>query len=122
MEIMKELINGWNDFYTIILITMINIVFLLISIWIFLSDRTIREDINERVSRCEDAIMVIKGYTSSIEHDNSINGITIDELKKSIQLLKKDMKRMEQSLARFAPPLQKDTTYKTITVVNAKLK
>lgn len=122
MNLIQELIGEVNAFHIIIFITVLNIAFTLTAILLFISDRTIREDISRRVSECENAIMVIKEYAREIENDSSLNGVGIDGLHKSIQLMKKDIEKMEQSIARFAPPLDENTEYKTVTVVNAKLK
>lgn len=122
MNLIQELIGEINAFHIIIFITILNISLTLTSIWIFLSDRTMRENVSRRLSDCEHAIMVIKDYAREIENDSSLNGVGIDGLQKSIKLMKKDLKKMEQSLARFAPPLDENTDYKTVTVVNAKLK
>lgn len=122
MNLIQELIGEINAFHVIIFITVLNVAMSLTSIWIILTDRTIREDVSRRVSECENAIMVIKEYAREIENDSSLNGVGIDGLQKSIKLMKKDIKKMEQSLARFAPPLDENKEYKTVTVVNAKLK
>ena len=122
MNLINELIGEMNMLHIIAIITVLNVSLVLTSLWMVISDRTIREDISRRVTKCEEAIMVIKEYAREIENDSSLNGVGIDGLHKSVKLMKKDIERMEQSLARFALPLEKDTEYKTVTVVNAKLK
>lgn len=122
MNLTQELINGITTFHVIVFIAILNMSLTLISIWIFLSDRSTRENTKRRVSDCEHAIMVIKAYAREIENNNSLNSVEIDGLRESVKFIKMNLNKMEQSLARFAPPLKENTNYKTITVVNAKLK
>lgn len=93
----------------------LNILLTIVVISIFILDRSDKNNVNTRIAKCENAIMAIKDYVKYLENDNSLNSIRIKKINRSLKM-------MEESLARFAPPLDNDQEHRTINIANFTVK
>lgn len=115
MDLILNIVREMPMSHIVALICGLNILLTIVVISIFILDRSDKDDVNTRIAKCENAIMTIKDYVRYLENDNSLNSIGIEKVNRSLKI-------MEESLARFAPPLDKEQEHRTINIANFTVK
>lgn len=73
------------------------------------------------MERTRNAFVYTNAVLNSLEENNKRCQQHIDSLEYKLERLQGDMKCIESGMERFAPPLEKDKNFKTITVLNKTL-
>lgn len=102
--------------YAVILLALFNIFLICILGYIYLSSKEDRKRLDEQMRKYDHLICLLKSYCVELEHNSEKKSLELDRVKQKLIGFESDMKHMELSLKRFAPPLEKGKEYKSVTV------
>ena len=102
--------------YAVILLALFNIFLICIVGYIYLSSKEDRRKLDEQMRKYDHLICLLKSYCVELENNSEKKSLELERVKRKLIGFESDMKHMEISLKRFAPPLEKGKEYKSITV------
>lgn len=102
--------------WMVIVLVLLNIALVCMCIYIIIAIRDSRREYQNKFIKYETALFVLKDYCNNLQIELEKRNKIIDNMEKRMLSFKKDIEHVNFSMSRFAPPLDRDTEYKSITV------
>ena len=106
----------------ILVLVLLNISLVLLIIWCVLTYRETQREFQAATMLHNEMSDEVARMVKRAEKREDVNASSIKRLDIQVDRLKDDIYYLKQSLDRFAPPLDRDKEYKTVNVLNGKLK
>lgn len=106
----------------ILVLVLVNISLVLLIIWCVLTYRETQQEFRRATLLHNEMSDKVGRMVKVAEKREDVNASSIKRLDIQVDRLKDDIYYLKQSLDRFAPPLDRDKEYRTVTVLDGKLK
>ena len=118
LSILQNLTNYFSEeslTVTVIVLTLLNIVLMLLLAYVYISSREDRARLERKVKQYDHLLLLLRAYCLELEKDGETKSIKISNIDRRLLSCETDIRHMELSINRFAPPLDKDKDYESIT-------